>query len=109
MEEKEFKIESFIGRHPIDKIKMTTKNPLHPRLAISYVKVLDYIDEKYTLVEVKIETGRTHQIRVHLSSIGFPILGDLVYGNKKINEEVLKQYGLARQALHSYRLEIEIY
>lgn len=109
IEEKQFKIESFIGRHRTDKIKMTTKNPINPKLAISYVKILDYIDEKYTLVEVKIETGRTHQIRVHLSSIWFPIIWDKVYGNKKINEEVEKKYALTRQALHSYKLEIELY
>ncbi len=109
IEEKQFKIESFIGRHRTDKIKMTTKNPINPKLAISYVKILDYIDEKYTLVEVKIETGRTHQIRVHLSSIWFPIIWDKVYGNKKVNEEVEKKYALTRQALHSYKLEIELY
>jgi 23S rRNA pseudouridine1911/1915/1917 synthase len=56
IKENEFKIESFIGRHPVDKVKMTTKNPINGKLAISYVKVLDYIDEKYTLVQVKIET-----------------------------------------------------
>ncbi|MDD5769488.1 MAG: RluA family pseudouridine synthase [Candidatus Gracilibacteria bacterium] len=109
IKDKEFKIESFIGRHPNDKIKMTIKNPINPKIAISYVKVIDYIDEKFTLVEVKIETGRTHQIRVHLSSIGFPIIGDKVYGNKKVNEETFLKYGLSRQALHSYRLEIELY
>ncbi len=109
LKDQEFKIESFIGRHPVDKIKMTTKNPINPKIAISYVKVLKYIDEKYTLVEVKIETGRTHQIRVHLSSIWFPIIWDKVYGDKKINEEVEKKYNLKRQALHSYKLQIELY
>lgn len=109
IKEKEFKIESFIGRHRTDKTKMSTKSPINPKLAISYVKVLDYIDEKYSLVQVKLETGRTHQIRVHLSSIGYPIIWDKVYGDKKVNEEVLKTYWLERQALHSYRLEIELY
>lgn len=109
LKENEFKIESFIWRHPVDKIKMTTKNPINPKIAISYFKVIDYIDDKYTLVEVKIETGRTHQIRVHLSSIGYPIIWDKVYGLKKVNEEVLSKYWLDRQALHSYRLEIELY
>lgn len=109
LKEKDFKIESFIGRHPTDKVKMTAKNPINPKLAISYVKVLDYIDEKYTLVEVKIVTGRTHQIRVHLSSIGYPIIWDKVYGNKNLNQEVEKKYWLNRQALHSYKLEIELY
>ncbi len=109
IKENEFKIESFIGRHPTDKIKMTTKNPINEKLAISYVKVLNYIDEKYTLVQVKIETWRTHQIRVHLSSIWYPIIWDKVYGNKKVNEEVEKKYWLKRQALHSYKLEIELY
>lgn len=104
-----FKIESFIGRHPIDKTRMTTKHPINPKLAISYVKKLAVIDDAYTLVEVKIETGRTHQIRVHLSSIGFPIIGDKVYGTMKTNQEVEKKYGLTRQALHAYRLEIVLY
>ncbi len=109
IENKEFKIESFIWRHPVDKTRMTTKNPINPKIAISYVKVLKYIDEKYTLVEVKIETWRTHQIRVHLSSIGYPIIWDKVYWDKKINEIVLNKFWLTRQALHSYRLEIELY
>lgn len=104
-----FKIESFIWRHPTDRIRMTTKNPINPKIAISYVKKLQVIDEKYSLVEVKIETWRTHQIRVHLSSIWFPIIWDKVYWNKKTNEEVDKKYWLIRQALHAYRLELELY
>ncbi len=109
IKETEFKIESFIWRHPIDKIKMTTKNPINPKLAISHIKVLGYIDNTYTLVEVKIETWRTHQIRVHLASIGFPIIWDKVYGIKHINDQVFWKYWLQRQALHSYKLEIELY
>lgn len=107
--DKDFKIESFIWRHPIDKIKMTTKNPINPKLAISHVKVLDYIDDKYSIIEVKIETWRTHQIRVHLSSIWYPIIWDKVYWDIKTNQEVLNKYKLNRQALHSYKLEIELY
>jgi 23S rRNA pseudouridine1911/1915/1917 synthase len=109
VKDKNFKIESFIGRHPTDKIKMTVKNPINPKLAISYWKVLQYIDNKYTVLEIKIETWRTHQIRVHLSSIGFPIIWDKVYGNKDINKEVLNKYWLERQALHSRKLVIELY
>ena len=51
-------------------------------------------------------TGRTHQIRVHLASIGHPVVGDPSYGNKKINEEFSKKYGLTRQFLHALSLKI---
>lgn len=109
VEEQNFKIESFIGRHPIDKTRMTSAgNALNPKLAVTYGKVLKYFDDM-TLLELKIETWRTHQIRVHLSAFGYPIVGDKVYGDKKTNEEVLKKFWLSRQALHSYRLEFELY
>jgi 23S rRNA-/tRNA-specific pseudouridylate synthase len=58
---------------------------------------------------MKIETWRTHQIRVHLASIWYPILWDLVYGNAKVNREVELKYGLTRQALHAYELFLELY
>lgn len=109
IKEKHIKIESMIGRHPHNRLKMTTKNGVNPRNAISYVTVLDVIDEKYTLVEVKIETWRTHQIRVHLSSIGYPIVWDSVYWEKGVNELIEKKYGLTRQALHAYKLELLLY
>jgi 23S rRNA pseudouridine1911/1915/1917 synthase len=109
IKDKNFKIESYIGRHPTEKIKMTVKNPLNWKIAITYWKVLDYIDNKYSLLEIKIETWRTHQIRVHLSSIGFPIIWDKVYWDSKINKEVFDKYWLQRQALHSYKLNFLLY
>lgn len=109
VKEKHFKIESYLWRHPDDRTKMTSKNPVNGKYALTYGEVIDYIDEKHTLLKVKIETGRTHQIRVHLSSIGFPILGDTVYGNSKVNVEVRTLYQLRRQALHAYELEFDLY
>lgn len=61
----------------------------------------------YTLVEVELVTGRTHQIRAHLAYHGFPIIGDAKYGKKKVNEMVKKKYGLSTQLLHSYRLVVD--
>lgn len=61
-------------------------------------------NKDYSLVEVEIITGRTHQIRVHLASIGHPIIGDVKYGSKRVNNEVEKRFGLKSQLLHSYKL-----
>lgn len=109
IKDKNLKIESYIGRDANSRVKMTTKDPINPKISISYIKVLDYIDDKYTLIKVKIITGRTHQIRVHLSSIWYPIIWDSVYWNKKINSEVFEKYGLSRQALHAISLWFELY
>lgn len=105
----EFKIESYMGRDKNDRTKMTTVDPVNPKIAITYGKVLEYIDNEYTIVKVKIETGRTHQIRVHLASIGYPILWDKVYGNHRVNTRVNTMYQLSRQALHAYELEFDLY
>lgn len=59
-----------------------------------------------TLLEVHLLTGKTHQIRAHLASIGHPILGDYKYGIRRINDAYQKQYGLRSQLLHAWRLEI---
>lgn len=59
----------------------------------------------YTLLEVELFTGKTHQIRAHLASIGHPIIGDYKYGNQKQNEHFRAEYGLRNQLLHAYRVE----
>ncbi|WP_027399598.1 RluA family pseudouridine synthase [Anaerovorax odorimutans] len=61
----------------------------------------------YTLTEVELVTGRTHQIRAHLASAGFPVIGDTKYGNKYTNEKIAKQFGLRTQFLHAYKLKIK--
>lgn len=58
----------------------------------------------YTLLQVKLITGKTHQIRAHLQSIGHPIIGDYKYGNRNVNEQMKKQFSLENQLLHSYSL-----
>ena len=104
-----FKIESMIGRDPNNRLKMTTKNPVNPKNAITYGQVIEYIDNRFTLVKVKIETGRTHQIRVHLSALWYPIVGDKTYWNLRINKEMITRFLLKRQALHAWKLDIKLY
>ncbi|HBB28073.1 MAG TPA: RNA pseudouridine synthase, partial [Clostridiales bacterium] len=58
----------------------------------------------YTLVEVELITGRTHQIRAHLAKAGYPIIGDIKYGRSDVNREIEKRFNLTTQFLHAYRL-----
>lgn len=85
-----------IGRHPVDRKKMAIE-PRNGRPAVTHWRVLARYPG-YTHVECRLETGRTHQIRVHMASIGHPLLGDTVYGSKK------PWPGLAGQCLHARKL-----
>lgn len=87
-----------IGRHPTDRKKMSTHAP-NGRQAVTHYQVLERFGN-YTYIECQLETGRTHQIRVHMSSIGHPILGDMVYGPAKC------PYKLEGQTLHAKILGI---
>lgn len=71
----------------------------------SVIKNDNGIKGDYTLLQVKLITGRSHQIRGHLASIGHPILGDYKYGDQKTNHYFKSNYGLSHQLLHSYRMK----
>jgi len=63
-------------------------------------------EQNYTYLEVNLITGRSHQIRAHLASIGHPLVGDSKYGNARVNEYFRREFGLKHQLLHAYRLEL---
>ena len=87
-----------IGRSKKDRKKMAVRKD--GKEAITHFKVLKRY-EKYTLLEVKIDTGRTHQIRVHMSEIGHPVVGDMVYSNGK------NEFGIEGQMLHAKSLSFK--
>ena len=87
-------IQQPIGRHPVDRKKQAV-NVRHGREAITHYRVLERFQGKYTFVECQLETGRTHQIRVHMAYIHHPLLGDTVYGPAK------DRFHLQGQTLHA--------
>ena len=98
VKENEATIDMPIGRSRSDRKKMAVDK--NGRNAVTHIKVLKRYD-KYTLLEINIETGRTHQIRVHLSHIGYPIIGDYTYSNGK------NEFGVVGQCLHAKCLEFK--
>lgn len=98
VKENEATINMPIGRSTKDRKKMAVSK--NGKNAVTHFKVIERF-VNYTLLEVKIETGRTHQIRVHLSQIGYPIVGDAVYSNGK------NEWGIEGQCLHAKSLKFK--
>ena len=93
IKEDEGVVDAPIGRHPIDRKKMAI-NPKNGKNAITHYRVLERFRE-YTYIECELETGRTHQIRVHMASLHHPLVGDQVYGPEK------NSFHLQGQCLHA--------
>ncbi len=89
-----------IGRHPVNRQKMSVRE-IGGRHAVSSWEVLNEFSSQYSLLRVHIETGRTHQIRVHMAHLGHPVAGDVTYGSGRNNSL------FSRQMLHASRLQFE--
>lgn len=96
IKENEATINMPIGRSTTDRKKMAVVKT--GKEAITHFRVLERFEEN-TLLEINLETGRTHQIRVHLSQIGYPIVGDMVYSNGK------NKFGVQGQMLHAWKIK----
>ena len=96
--ENEATINMPIGRSTKDRKKMAVVK--NGKEAVTHFKVIDRF-KNYTLLEIKIDTGRTHQIRVHMAEIGYPVVGDMVYSNGK------NEFGVEGQMLHAKSLDFK--
>lgn len=101
-------ISNYIARHHIDRMKMAIVDPEKGRYSETHYKFVDYYsspsDSKkvFSLVEVLIKTGRTHQIRVHFKHLGYPIVGDIVYAGRRLRSLYPES---PRQLLHAFSLK----
>ena len=89
-------IDEPIGRHPINRTRMSVTDR-NNRKAVTHYKVIDRYED-FTLLELSLETGRTHQIRVHMSYVNHPVVGDPVYSTRK------NRFGIQKQMLHAYKI-----
>lgn len=113
-------IDTPIGKSKSDFRKYSTKNMIEARPSLTEYRVLEVLSlegsplqrgepskegdvDKMALISVNLHTGRTHQIRVHMDSIGHPLMGDILYGHKRT-----KLSGLQRQFLHAHRIEVQL-
>ena len=106
-------IEAYMERSKTNRLKMEIVNDTNARYSLTHYKTLEtFLDNSISLVEFNLDTGRTHQIRLHASHIKHPLIGDMVYGGK--SRHLKKDYGneiknlvdnFHRQALHSYKIK----
>jgi 23S rRNA pseudouridine1911/1915/1917 synthase len=90
-----------IGRHRTNRLKMAV-NEKQGKSAVTNYQLLESFSRKLSYIEVRLETGRTHQIRVHMAALGFPVAGDALYG--RLNPDLAAELAISRQCLHSYLL-----
>ncbi|HEX3891151.1 MAG TPA: RluA family pseudouridine synthase [Terracidiphilus sp.] len=110
-------VNALIGRDPVRRTRMTTRATENARSAVSHYEVIRRLITrfgKFTLLRVSIETGRTHQIRVHMASLGHPVVGDTLYGaagqlseQESTRKRPAKKLRLGRNFLHAARLEFK--
>jgi len=96
-------IENYHVKEEFNKVSILDKETKNSKKIITKYRPLK-TSEKYTLLEIQLITGKTHQIRAHLQSINHSIIGDGKYGDKKANEYFAKEYKLKNQLLHAYKL-----
>jgi 23S rRNA pseudouridine1911/1915/1917 synthase len=97
-------VDAPLGRSSANRQKMAIVEPGRGKHAVTHYRLVERLRDS-ALVECRLETGRTHQVRVHMASLGHPLLGDPVYGRTRApHRELLKRLGFARQALHAAEL-----
>ncbi|MCW2383170.1 MULTISPECIES: RluA family pseudouridine synthase [unclassified Sphingobium] len=97
------KVDQWIGRSDADRKKMAVQREGRGKHAITHYRTLERLD-RAALIECRLETGRTHQVRVHMAHLGHPLLGDPVYARGGVHKALLAELGFHRQALHAARL-----
>ena len=100
-------INSPIGRNVRSRKEMAVVSSSQGKEAVTEYHLKESFvlsEKKFSLLDVELKTGRTHQIRVHMAAIGFPVVADKVYGNRSINKLFASEYGLSRQFLHASEL-----
>lgn len=102
-------INSPIGRSLLNRKKMSISSEDKGRAAVTQYKLKKVYSDKfgqYSLLDINLKTGRTHQIRVHMNAVRYPVVGDITYGKPDVNKHFEATYGLQRQFLHARKIVI---